>query len=278
MDPEAAVMTWTELAHEYPAWGIVFAFLFGSCFGSFLNVCIWRIPLGESVIFAPSHCPKCNHHIKWYENIPLISYLALRGRCSECRQTITIRYFLVELLTAVLFAAAWAKLLYCGQPITLMWNYGALLMLAIPCAFIDVEHRLIPNKLTYTYLLFGLIFAVIFPENSLNWSQALAATVLATAGTGVALWCFRFICNLLAKTDAFGLGDIKYMMAVAALCNWRGAAVILLIASIFGTFFGIGLMIVLKDRKLKIPFAPFLAVGVVIYILGGDCVAGRFLP
>ncbi|WP_176013824.1 A24 family peptidase [Victivallis sp. Marseille-Q1083] len=262
----------------YEVW-LGFALVFGCCIGSFLNVCIWRIPLGESVVFAPSHCPKCGHHIRWYENIPLISYLGLRGKCSQCRQPITIRYFLVELLTGLLFVGAFAVSAELPLPLPALALSAGLIMMALPAAFIDVEHRLIPNKLTCPMMVFAVLVAWLEPawwQEDSRWAAA-----VWSIGSGLAAWAvmaaLAWLGRRIFKAEALGGGDVKFIAAVAAATGWQGALVTLTVGSFLGTLYGIGLMIrQWKSRKdwkrLTVPFAPFLAVGVYVWMtLGRYC-------
>ena len=121
-------------------------FVFGSCIGSFLNVCIWRIPRDESLISPSSHCPKCGHSLSWFENIPLFSWLCLGGRCRKCRESISFRYFFVELFTAMLFLLVWFKVVSAAQPLAILSVYFVMTMLVVTTIFIDAEHFIIPNE------------------------------------------------------------------------------------------------------------------------------------
>ena len=241
----------------------------GCSLGSFLNVCIWRMPLGESVITAPSHCPKCGHKIRWYENIPLFSFLCLRARCSGCKQPITWRYFIVELLTGALFAMAYAAITYKNMYFALIIPMGAMIMLAVAAAFIDVEHRIIPDALNYPAMITGVIFwGAEWLSGAVKW-QAFAAVLVC----GFAAWGFFYLLSLLGeklfKTDALGLGDVKFLTAAAFLFGpfmfveyFTG----LLLASLSGFLYGVVFCLIKKQslRNCTLPFGPFLAAGMVI--------------
>ena len=241
----------------------------GCSLGSFLNVCIWRMPLGESVITAPSHCPKCGHKIRWYENIPLFSFLCLRARCSGCKQPITWRYFIVELLTGALFAMAYAAITYKNMYCALIIPMGAMIMLAVAAAFIDAEHRIIPDALNYPAMITGVIFwGAEWLSGAVKW-QAFAAVLVC----GFAAWGFFYLLSLLGeklfKTDALGLGDVKFLTAAAFLFGpfmfveyFTG----LLLASLSGFLYGVVFCLIKKQslRNCTLPFGPFLAAGMVI--------------
>ncbi|HCH86985.1 MAG TPA: hypothetical protein DFL85_15940, partial [Lentisphaeria bacterium] len=158
---------WTRagFSDDYVVWFFVFSsFLFGSCLGSFLNVCIWRMPLGESIVTAPSHCPKCGTPIRWFDNIPVVSYLALRGRCRSCKAPISPRYVIVEALTGILFALLLFKVGATQQPPFTLLLYFTMTLLCITTIWIDFEHRLIPDATTYPAILFGLAASAAFPS------------------------------------------------------------------------------------------------------------------
>ena len=244
-------------------------FVVGCCMGSFLNVCIWRMPLGESVITAPSHCPKCGHQIKWYENIPLISFLCLRAKCSGCKQPITWRYFIVELLTGTLFAIAYIAITYKKMPFSLMIPAGAMIMLAVSAAFIDFEHRIIPDALNFPAMVVGGIFWIAEYFTGAIRFEGLIITLLC----GFAAWGFFIFLAWLGakifKAEALGMGDVKFLAAAAFLF---GPSMIieyfagLLIASLSGFLFGV-VHALLKKQDLRgstLPFGPFLASGMVI--------------
>ncbi|MBR1965394.1 MAG: prepilin peptidase [Lentisphaeria bacterium] len=244
-------------------------FVVGCCMGSFLNVCIWRMPLGESVITAPSHCPKCGHQIRWYENIPLVSFLCLRARCSGCKQPITWRYFIVELLTGILFAIAYAAITYKNMYFSFIIPAGAMIMLAVASSFIDVEHRIIPDALNFPAMITGIIFwGVECALGDWNWRLFIAVLVCGFAAWGF-FYLFSWLGEKFFKTDALGQGDVKFLAAAAFLF---GPAMFieyfigLLVASLSGFLFGAGYCLIKKQslRNCTIPFGPFLAFGMVL--------------
>ena len=182
---------------------ITFAFIFGSCLGSFLNVCIWRIPLGESVVIVPSHCPKCNHKIRWFDNVPVIGFLALKGKCRDCKEPISPRYIIMELLVGLLFTFP-AILIYMNSGrLQDLIALTIILSVAVPCAFIDIEYRKLPDKLTYFGMIAGTLYNWLFlggapfKAASLLWSlQGLLAGVI---GLGVFAWIQNFFPAVLSN-------------------------------------------------------------------------------
>jgi leader peptidase (prepilin peptidase)/N-methyltransferase len=254
----------------------VFIFFVGLCIGSFLNVCIWRIPRNESIVFPPSHCPKCDYEIAWYENIPILSWIALRGRCRRCGNPISSRYIIVEMITGLLFMGVWFKLLSIQLPlkffVPLLVASFAITILALLTAFIDYEHLIIPNKITYPVILGGIAAAPFFSKmwGCGNYWKALTAVCASISICVVILFFLAFVGKLIFKKDAFGWGDIKYMAAVSAAFGPVAAFFILFAASIFGAFAGLCL-IILKRKKFTglLPFGVCLAFASYLWILWG---------
>ena len=257
---------------EYPAvlLSVLFAiFAFGACWGSFLNVCIWRMPRRESVVTAPSHCTVCGNDIKWYDNIPVISYLVLRGRCRMCKTPYSCRYFVVELITALVFIALFLKAGAVSQlPQTILFYWLGFWYL-LGAAWIDAKHRIIPDMLTLPVLIIAVILSAVFPEavgETLRWKGAACAIISAAAVSGF-LYLFSLAGRKLAKgRDALGLGDVKLCAVLAIILGVAGTCFALFAASIGGMIYGTVLAV--KRRRpigtTAIPFAPFIAAGAVI--------------
>lgn len=254
---------------------IVFAFVFGSCLGSFLNVCIWRIPLGESVVVVPSHCPKCNHKIRWFDNVPVIGYLALGGKCRDCKSRISPRYIIMELLVGVLFTLQAAALWYCDKKVAGLAAITIMLSVAVPCAFIDVEHRKIPDKLT----VFGMISSVLYlwcfpfggrintPQLSLLWS-------LAGLGAGlIGLGAFAWITGKIMKKRTLGGGDVKYAGFLGALYGVPGLLVTLCLASMLAIISFVVMKICRRKVSDAIAFGPYLGIAAYLWMLAMICLS-----
>ena len=269
----------------YTIW-TVFIGALGLCIGSFLNVCIWRMPRGESVVSPPSHCPKCDKEISWFENIPLLSWLALRGRCSRCHNPISPRYFCVELLTGCMFLAVWFRLrslhLHHKLFITLLVAYLLLSVFIVLTAFIDYDHLIIPNKITYPVIFFGLGLALyephLWPLSNGSHLMAFVASCASVAVVGTLLAIFAIVGKKIFKKDALGWGDVKYMAAVAAVLGPWAAFFILLIGSILGAVAGLSLIFFRKgSMKSGIPFGPALAAATFIWMMCGTEVMQAYL-
>lgn len=273
------VNSWWVRAGMYEAWWVwgfwlFSAFLFGCCIGSFLNVCIWRMPQGESVSDAPSHCPKCGALIRWYDNIPIYSYLRLWGRCRNCRERISPRYIIIEALTGLLFAAALAKTGWSEEtPLRLLLLFP-MIMLIVTTTLIDWEHRLIPDQTTYPAMIAGVVVSSVFPavwNLQSYWASGLYS-LLSLAVCGVLLSLFAILGRKVARQDVLGWGDVKFMMATGALLGLWGAFFTLLAGALGGMVYGIalGMKRRRKLRRVAIPFGPFLAGGALLWIFCGE--------
>lgn len=238
----------------------LFAFVLGAVVGSFLNVCIYRLPKNESIVFPPSRCPGCGKHIRWFDNIPIISYMLLAGRCRSCKTRISIRYPLVELLNALL-------------TLFLFMRFGptlAFLVLFLFCSamvvitFIDLDHQIIPDIISLPGIVAGFIFSFFIPQ--LGWLNSLIGIVVG----GGSLWLVAAGYELLTKKEGMGGGDIKLLAMMGAFFGWKAIPFIIFVSSLTGSVIGVTVMLIgKKDSKLAIPFGPFLASGAVLYIFFG---------
>ena len=237
-------------------------FIFGACIGSFLNVCILRIPAGKSIVRPPSSCPECGDRIPFYCNLPVISYLFLRGRCRNCGTRISMRYPTVEILTGLFSAAVYMR--FGLFPETALWL--ALICTLIVISFIDLDHRIIPDILSLPGIPVFMVFSVL--TGQLTFIQSLTGIL---AGGGV-LYLVGLIYYLLKKIEGMGGGDIKLLAMIGAAVGLKGVVFTIFTGSVLGTVVGIILMIYGRaiDTKLKIPFGPFLSAGAVLYIFFGD--------
>ncbi len=244
-----------------PEYIINFAiFVFGTCIGSFLNVCIYRLPLSKSIVFPPSRCTQCERRLQTYDNIPILSYLILRGRCRYCATPVSVRYPVVEILTGLMALAAYYKAGLTPAGIILFVFLAALLVII----FIDIDHQIIPDVITLPGIILFFLAAVI--THQLTWLESLGGIV---AGGG-SLYGVALFYKLLTKTDGMGGGDIKLLAMIGAWCGWQGVLITILLSSLTGTLVGMILMVVQqKNLKLAIPFGPFIALGTITYIFFG---------
>ena len=233
---------------------IAAAAAFGAVIGSFLNVVIYRLPLGKSTVWPSSACPHCARELSWYENIPVASFVALRGRCRTCGARISLQYPLVEALTAVMFGAAW-------------WYYGPGPLLASRLVFgcalivlfaIDLEHQLLPNAITLPGIVVGFLFSLAAEP---GWMSSLIG-ILVGGGVlyGVAEAYYR-----VRHEEGLGMGDVKMLAMVGAFLGWQLTLLTLVLASVSGTIIGLGLIATNRaGMKYALPFGTFLALGAAV--------------
>lgn len=240
---------------------LVFLFVFGSTIGSFLNVCIVRIPEKISIVLPASHCPRCKKPIPWYYNIPLLSYLLLGGKCRYCRAPIAFRYFIVELLTPVVLLMLYSAY-GLSLPLLAAFIFSSSL---IVITFIDLKHQIIPDVISLPGI--PICFACSFVA---PWTDPLQSLIGICVGGGV-LYLFAGGYKLLTKKEGMGGGDIKMLAMIGAFLGWKGALAALILGSFAGSVLGIILIIVKgKNFKYALPFGPFLAVGAFCALLFGE--------
>ena len=240
---------------------LVFVFAFGAIIGSFLNVCIARLPDGRSIVRPPSHCPKCQSFLAWYDNVPILSYLVLAGRCRTCRVHISVIYPVVEVLTGALAVALFLRL----GPTLAFAGYFAFAAALVVITFIDLDHQLIPDVISLPGIVVGLAFSLVSP---LVTPLDAALGVLAGGGTLLAVaWLYKTF----RGQEGMGGGDIKLLAMIGAFLGWQSIFVTLFVGSVIGSIIGVVLMLYQRaDTKLAIPFGPFLAGGALVYLFWGD--------
>ena len=239
----------------------IFAFIFGAVVGSFLNVCICRLPKSESIVFPPSHCTACDYRIPWYDNVPIISYLILRGKCRSCKARISIQYPLVELVTALLTLFLFMRFGPTFVFLVLFLFCSAMVVVT----FIDLEHQIIPDVISLPGIVAGFIFSFFIPQ--IGWLNSLIGIVVG----GGSLWLVASGYELLTKKEGMGGGDIKLLAMMGAFFGWKAIPFIIFVSSLVGSVIGVTVMLIRKkDAKLAIPFGPFLALGAVLYIFFGS--------
>lgn len=237
------------------------SFIFGALIGSFLNVCILRIPTGKSIAFPPSHCPKCEAPIKWYDNLPILSYFILRGKCRSCREPFSFRYPMVEFLTAMFSLAAMIK--FGPSPAYLI--YFAFIASLIVITFIDLDHQIIPDVISLPGIPLGLLASFALPD--ITYKESL----IGIAAGGGLLLAVAMGYEFLAKKEGMGGGDIKLLAMIGAFLGWKAVLFTIFSGSLIGTVIGISLMAAQgKDSKYAIPFGPFLSMGALLYLFFGE--------
>lgn len=265
----------------------IFVFALGTIVGSFLNVVIHRVPNEQSIVFPSSTCPKCKTPIKPYDNIPILSWLILGGKCRSCKSPISARYPAVEFLNGLLFL-----LVYWQTGFTPMLPvYLAFVAAIVALIFIDAEHLILPNVITYPMLVIAiavrLIFPIVFTENYFGdtrffpatylagqpaWLVSLFSAVIGALVGGGSLWLVGAVWKMLRGVEAMGLGDVKMMFGVGALLGWRLAALAIFLGAFSGAVIGLAIIARQKDKDLQtqIPFGIFLGAGSILSLLFGE--------
>ena len=240
----------------------------GLAIGSFLNVCIHRLPRHESISKPRSRCPKCNHQLKFWENIPVISYIFLRGKCSKCHAQISLRYPLVEVLTSLIFL-----LLYCYYGYTVQTLLLCILFsIVIIITYIDIDVQLIPNKLLILALIPVSIY-IILPGLSNIWVHLLGAFSLSGL-----FFLIGYLGKILYKEDSMGMGDVKYAFVIGLLLGWKSGILALIISFICAAIIILILSILKKIKsRQKLPFGPFMSVGLLTSLIWGDKIIEWYL-
>ncbi len=269
--------------------------LFGTFVGSFLNVVIHRVPQEEGerdIVFKPSHCPVCKAAIKPYDNIPILSYLILGGRCRNCKTRISPRYVAVEAITGVLWLLVFLHHVNSANGLT--WVFPCDIALAtalVALIFIDSEHMILPDVITFPIMFFALATRLVLPYlvgpgafEDLTWftaqgllsdwplvGKSLLGAVLGALAGGGTLWLIGKLWEKLRGVEAMGLGDVKMMLGVGAYLGWRMMLVTLFLSAITGSVVGVGLMLARGERNLqmRLPFGIFLGLGTIISLLVG---------
>jgi leader peptidase (prepilin peptidase)/N-methyltransferase len=238
----------------------------GLLVGSFLNVCIHRLPRGETVLWGRSHCPQCGRQIRAWENIPLASWLLLRGRCAGCRNPISVQYPIVELVTGLVFAA-------------FAWRFGPTLLLVDRLIFaaamialfvIDLQHRILPNVITVPGIVVGLALSLVLPPG-------IRDALIGAGACSALLWGMGELVSRILGKDALGFGDVKMIAMMGAFLGWQLTLVALFLASFAGSVIGIALVAITRDRDYQIPLGSFLAIGGLLAAATGDWVLGWYV-
>lgn len=238
--------------------------LLGLCVGSFLNVCIYRIPLEKSLLRPPSHCPSCKRPLRWFENVPVFGWIALRGRCRTCGTPISAEYPIVEALTAAVFLWAW-------------WQYGWGWLFAsrvlFGCSllvlfFIDLHHRILPNVITLPGIVIGFLLSLVNPP---GWVSSLIGLVVG----GLIPLAVAEIYLRIRGDEGLGMGDVKMLAMIGAFLGWQGVLGSLFLGALIGTL--IFLPMKLAGREKLVPFGIFLAIGAAAMWLFGEPMLGWYL-
>jgi len=242
--------------------------IFGLLIGSFLNVCIYRIPRDLSIVWPASRCTACGHELSWYENLPVMSYLVLRGKCRSCGAPFSVMYPVIELTTAAVFVVGY-------------WWFGATLMLAVRLLFacamivlfvIDLQHKILPNEITLPGIVIGLVLSTITGEP--GWLSSL----IGIAVGGGTLYAIAEAYYRIRGEEGLGMGDVKMLAMIGAFLGWKLVLLTLVLSSISGSIVGVAILLLRKESlKYALPFGTFLAVGALISAVSGDALLTWYL-
>ncbi len=270
----------------------IWLFLVGACLGSFLNVCIYRLPAGLSIVWPPSHCTRCMKRIAWYDNLPILSYFLLRGRCRQCGATFSIQYALVELLMGLLAAG-----FYLAYFVFLVRRLGfgrwdiylvhmALLAALVVSSMIDLKYKEIYTVVTNVGMVLALAASAIFPalhghSELPDWFgggrlDGLIRSAVGLAVGGGMIWITAILGRLAFRREAMGFGDVLLMGLIGAVLGWEAAVLTYFLAPFFGLIYGIWNLALHKDRE--VPYGPFLSMAAVVVMLARSTVVEHFRP
>lgn len=244
----------------------IFSFLLGLALGSFLNVCIYRIPLNKSIVNPPSSCPQCGQRIKFYDNIPILSFIILLGTCRHCHRPITILYPLVELIAGLLSLALFVKFSPDYQQYLLFLIFSSALIII---SFIDLRLQIIPDIISIPGIIVGMAVSIFFSYITtyhITWYDSLIGII----GGGGILYIVAVVFKTITGKEGMGGGDIKLLAMIGAWMGWRALPFIIIISSLTGVIIGGGsLLFTRQEIRAKIPFGPFLALGTLVYLFFG---------
>ncbi len=254
---------------ELPEW-ITWLFLFftGACIGSFLNVCIFRMPQGKSVVSPPSACPSCGHRLEWWENIPVVSYLLLGAKCKNCKKEISIQYPLIELINGLFYVLLWLKFGYTWATMIYCLFFSALLVVTV----IDLRHYIIPDAISLPGIPAGVAASFLLP--GITWFDSVAGALLGGGILFLVAWGYYFFTG----REGMGGGDIKLLAMIGAFLGWKAVPAVIFFSALAGSVVGIITIIFnKKDRHFAVPYGPFLACAAILYLFYGREIINWYL-
>ena len=244
----------------------IFVFVFGAALGSFFNVCIYRLPREESIVWPASHCPACQKSITWYDNIPLLSIIVLGGKCRHCRGRISPRYFMIELITALSYLWIWS---YFG--FTIQAGVSVLLFsLLLIATAVDLEHQIIPDEVSLGGLGVGLLLSplILSLHGETLWWRSLVDSLIGASVGGGMIYLTGIIGGLIFRKEAMGGGDVKLLAMLGAFLGWKKVVAVYFLAPILAL--PLGLFLKFVKRESVLPFGPFLSLAGWISFLWGN--------
>jgi len=251
----------------------ILVFFIGICLGSFANVCIYRLPKNKQIITGRSFCPKCKKTIKWLDNIPLISFLLLNGKCRKCRKPISLKYFIIELITGIGFLLIYLNF---NNYLTIIF-LSVLFLLYLIIFFIDLKHFIIPDGLNFGIMALA-IFKNFLPNFNTSFTHDINQSIVGGIVGYLSIWIIIYFYRVIKKIEGMGLGDAKLMTGIGLLFGWQSIPFVLFISAVLGLVFATPSLInKKKNLRSKIPFGPFIITACLIYFLYGDFLYGLIL-
>jgi leader peptidase (prepilin peptidase)/N-methyltransferase len=248
-------------------------FVFGAMVGSFLNVCIYRLPKDESVVWPGSHCQACKKPIAWHDNVPVLSYFLLGGKCRACKTKFSFQYAVIEFVTGLIFVGFMAAFGFSIKTGVFLAFTLALLVVSA----IDWEHRIIPDEISLPGIILGLALSSVFPEmhGAHFWFYGLRESAFGAIAGGGFLYVLGTAAEKILKKEAMGGGDVKLLAMIGTFIGWPGVLWTIFVSSLVGSI--VGLVALVKSGDRYIPYGPFLALAAVLYVFFGDPVIAWYL-
>ena len=241
-------------------------FILGACLGSFSNVCIYRLPINKQIISGRSFCPRCKKKLNWFDNLPLISFLFLNGKCRKCKKVIPLRYFIVEITTGIIFLLIYLNYNDLSTIIFLL----VLSLIYIIIFFIDLENFIIPDSLSFSVMTIALLKNFL-PNFNTNFIHEINQSIIGGMIGYLSIWLIIYLYKVIKKIEGMGLGDAKLMAGIGLLFGWQSVPFVLFVSAILGLIFVLpSLLNKQKNMRSEIPFGPFIITACLIYFIYGD--------
>lgn len=241
-------------------------FILGACLGSFSNVCIYRLPINKQIISGRSFCPRCKKKLNWFDNLPLISFLFLNGKCRKCKKVIPLRYFIVEITTGIIFLLIYLNYNDLSTIIFLL----VLSLIYIIIFFIDLENFIIPDSLSFSVMTIALLKNFL-PNFNTNFIHEINQSIIGGMIGYLSIWLIIYLYKVIKKIEGMGVGDAKLMAGIGLLFGWQSVPFVLFVSAILGLIFVLpSLLNKQKNMRSEIPFGPFIITACLIYFIYGD--------
>ncbi|MDC1337805.1 prepilin peptidase [Pelagibacteraceae bacterium] len=241
-------------------------FILGACLGSFSNVCIYRLPINKQIISGRSFCPRCKKKLNWFDNLPLISFLFLNGKCRKCKKVIPLRYFIVEITTGIIFLLIYLNYNDLSTIIFLL----VLSLIYIIIFFIDLENFIIPDSLSFSVMAIALLKNFL-PNFNTNFIHEINQSIIGGMIGYLSIWLIIYLYKVIKKIEGMGVGDAKLMAGIGLLFGWQSVPFVLFVSAILGLIFVLpSLLNKQKNMRSEIPFGPFIITACLIYFIYGD--------